>query len=223
MQRTPEEELITESMQVSDADAAFVLGKGGSTKMKIARVSGARLDLQDRDGRLDIFGNNTARTRAKDYVSTSSRTTKTKHFDDSPFLNFFSPMHAVVSRLFTLRTLLRISKSSLRFSSPVLCCAGYVLTQRTGPVYIDVNEVREDLSIVNVPEARLNNNLLLPTFSSPTTVFSSGGAYDSDGAKMSRGRWCSSSTSATNNTGLGWRCRPSSSNSPNNACRREPS
>jgi hypothetical protein len=24
--------------------------------MKIARVSGARLDLQDRDGRLDIFG-----------------------------------------------------------------------------------------------------------------------------------------------------------------------
>lgn len=65
--------------------------------MKIARVSGARLDLQDRDGRLDIFGTATARARAKDYV-------------------------------------------------------GYVLTQRTGPVFIDTTEKRDDLSIVNVPE-----------------------------------------------------------------------
>jgi hypothetical protein len=71
--------------------------QGGSTKMKIARVSGARLDLQDRDGRLDIFGTSLARSRAKDYV-------------------------------------------------------GYVLTQRTGPVFINTTDKRDDLSIVNVPE-----------------------------------------------------------------------
>eukprot|EP00740_Mantoniella_antarctica_P025896 CAMPEP_0198704430 /NCGR_PEP_ID=MMETSP1468-20131203/389898_1 /TAXON_ID=1461545 /ORGANISM="Mantoniella sp, Strain CCMP1436" /LENGTH=752 /DNA_ID=CAMNT_0044463243 /DNA_START=1405 /DNA_END=3665 /DNA_ORIENTATION=- len=92
-----DEATATESMTVGDADAAFVLGRGGSTKMKIARVSGARLDLQDRDGRLDIFGTSLARSRAKDYV-------------------------------------------------------GYVLTQRTGPVFINTTDKRDDLSIVNVPE-----------------------------------------------------------------------
>lgn len=68
--------------------------------MKIARVSGARLDLQDKDGRLNIFGTAAARQRAKDYV-------------------------------------------------------GYVLTQRTGPVYIDVKTKRDDLSIVSVPEVSI--------------------------------------------------------------------
>ena len=42
-------------------------------------------------------------------------------------------------------------------------CTGFVLTQRTGPVYIDLDEKRDDLSIVLVPEARLNNLATSPS------------------------------------------------------------
>ena len=35
-------------MEISNEDAAFVLGRGGGTKRKIERVSGARLDLEDK-------------------------------------------------------------------------------------------------------------------------------------------------------------------------------
>ena len=40
-----------ETIDVSDEDAAFVLGRCGSTKRKLARVSGARLELHDGKGR----------------------------------------------------------------------------------------------------------------------------------------------------------------------------
>ena len=47
---------------------------------------------------------------------------------------------------------------------------GYVLTQRTGPVFIDVTESREDLSIINVPEASTNRSTLFAFGSSSTTI-----------------------------------------------------
>lgn len=86
-----------EVLTISNEDAAFVLGRGGSTKRKIERVSGARLDLHERDLKLEIFGDTVERERANLYVQ-------------------------------------------------------LVLAQRVGPVYIDFNERRPDLSIVKVPE-----------------------------------------------------------------------
>lgn len=38
-----------ESITLKDADAAFILGKGGKTKEKIARVAGAHLSYIDND------------------------------------------------------------------------------------------------------------------------------------------------------------------------------
>jgi predicted RNA-binding protein Jag len=90
-------EYDTEVMDIEDADAAFVLGRSGSTKTKIAKVSGARLDLDENKHTLEIGGTPDARRRARDYI-------------------------------------------------------GYVLSQRTGDVYIDLNEQRDDLSVVTVPE-----------------------------------------------------------------------
>jgi hypothetical protein len=62
-----------ETIEVSEEDAAFVLGKGGFTKRKLARVSGARLELRDGGDRkgsstLEIAGDPDSRARAKDYV-----------------------------------------------------------------------------------------------------------------------------------------------------------
>ena len=93
-------------VKITDDDAAFVLGKGGATKRKIARVSGAKLEIHDlksagassgmEGAEIEITGTPAARQRAKDYI-------------------------------------------------------GYVLSQRTGPVYIDHTMRRDDLSIVMVP------------------------------------------------------------------------
>ena len=93
-------------MKITDDDAAFVLGKGGATKRKIARVSGAKLEIHDlksvgassemEGAEIEITGTPAARQRAKDYI-------------------------------------------------------GYVLSQRTGPVYIDHTMRGDDLSIVMVP------------------------------------------------------------------------
>ncbi|XXQ35231.1 K Homology domain-containing protein [Plasmodiophora brassicae] len=49
-------------------EVGFVLGKLGSTKRKIERVSGARLDLHERDHRLEIFGSEKERSRAAEYT-----------------------------------------------------------------------------------------------------------------------------------------------------------
>ena len=52
-------------------DAAFLLGAGGSTKRKVARAAGARLELDDdADGLhvLTVSGPDAARARAVDYV-----------------------------------------------------------------------------------------------------------------------------------------------------------
>jgi len=42
-----------ETIKLTDGDAAFLLGKGGKTKAKIARVSKADLELFERDLILD--------------------------------------------------------------------------------------------------------------------------------------------------------------------------
>jgi len=56
---------VTASMQISDEDAAFILGTAGKTKHKLGRVSGATLSL-DR-GELCIRGHKEAVDRAKSY------------------------------------------------------------------------------------------------------------------------------------------------------------
>ena len=55
-------------IKLTDADAAFILGKGGKTKEKIARVAGAMLDLPQRSMTLEITGPPEARKRAIMYV-----------------------------------------------------------------------------------------------------------------------------------------------------------
>ena len=60
-------------MTMGGEDAAFLLGAGGSTKRKVARAAGARLDLDDdkeTSGRhvLTVSGSDAARARAMDYV-----------------------------------------------------------------------------------------------------------------------------------------------------------
>jgi len=60
-------------LKISSDDAAFILGKEGKTKQKIARVSGADLDLFGqgegaREGTLEIRGTEAERRRAKKYV-----------------------------------------------------------------------------------------------------------------------------------------------------------
>eukprot|EP00854_Cymbomonas_tetramitiformis_P011146 gene11146-13168_t len=59
-----------ETLNVSDSDAAFILGKGGKTKEKIARVSGAKLDMNEHQGqsRLDIRGSRLQRRKTMKYV-----------------------------------------------------------------------------------------------------------------------------------------------------------
>ena len=55
-------------IKLTDADAAFILGKGGKTKQKIARVSGAGLELPARSLTLEITGSDEERRLAKKYV-----------------------------------------------------------------------------------------------------------------------------------------------------------
>merc|ERR1719230_1143284 len=56
-----------DTLKLTDGDAAFLLGKGGKTKAKIARVSGADLELFERDLVLEIKGNKKQRAAAKKY------------------------------------------------------------------------------------------------------------------------------------------------------------
>ena len=45
-----------ETIKLTDGDAAFILGKGGKTKHKIATVAGADIELFERDLTLEIRG-----------------------------------------------------------------------------------------------------------------------------------------------------------------------
>ena len=86
-----------EVMDVDSNDAAFILGRGGQTKQKISRVSGADLDLNERDNKITIYGTRRQRKAARDYI-------------------------------------------------------GYIMMQRTGEVHIDLEEDRDDITVVKVPE-----------------------------------------------------------------------
>ncbi len=55
-------------LKISNDDAAFVLGRNGKTKEKIARVSGAKIDLFEHSLTLEIRGNDAERKRARKYV-----------------------------------------------------------------------------------------------------------------------------------------------------------
>jgi len=55
-------------LKITNDDAAFVLGKNGKTKEKIARVSGADIDLFEQSLTLEIRGSDDARARAKKYI-----------------------------------------------------------------------------------------------------------------------------------------------------------
>ena len=54
-----------ETIKITDADAAFVCGKGGRTKEKIASVAGAEIELFERDLVLEIRGSKLQRRRGK--------------------------------------------------------------------------------------------------------------------------------------------------------------
>eukprot|EP00911_Craspedida_sp_UC1_P001101 UC1_evm1s825 len=56
------------TMQLEGPEVAFVLGRNGVTKNKIARAAGARLDMND-DGVLVIHGSESVKERAREYVS----------------------------------------------------------------------------------------------------------------------------------------------------------
>eukprot|EP00756_Hemistasia_phaeocysticola_P017356 Hpha_TRINITY_DN15533_c3_g3::TRINITY_DN15533_c3_g3_i1::g.105241::m.105241 len=57
----------SERIKVGDDDAAFILGRGGKTKEKLARVSGAELELHN-DQTLEIYGTDLQRRKARKYV-----------------------------------------------------------------------------------------------------------------------------------------------------------
>jgi len=57
-----------DTMKITDDDAAFILGKGGKTKMKIARVSQAEVELYERDLVLEFRGSEKQRRHAKRYA-----------------------------------------------------------------------------------------------------------------------------------------------------------
>ena len=57
-----------ETVDLTTEDCAFVCGRGGSTKMKLARVSGASLELSERDLKMYIEGSPEAVSRARDYI-----------------------------------------------------------------------------------------------------------------------------------------------------------
>lgn len=61
------EDYGVDTLKITDDDAAFVLGKGGKTKEKIARVSQAEIELFERDLILEIRGTKVQRRRAKKY------------------------------------------------------------------------------------------------------------------------------------------------------------
>ncbi|KEP62404.1 UNVERIFIED_CONTAM: hypothetical protein HHA_209210 [Hammondia hammondi] len=55
-------------IKVTNEDAAFIIGRGGSTKKKIAGVSGCRVELEDNGLRLDVTGTEEQRERALLYI-----------------------------------------------------------------------------------------------------------------------------------------------------------
>jgi len=97
--RKPEDYGV-DTLKISDDDAAFILGKGGKTKEKIARVSEAEIELFERDLILEIRGSKLQRRRAKKYAEgvMAQRTgpvTITDDYDDGDLTMLTVPQEAV--------------------------------------------------------------------------------------------------------------------------------
>mmetsp|Transcript_31359 Transcript_31359/g.70604 ORF Transcript_31359/g.70604 Transcript_31359/m.70604 type:complete len:589 (+) Transcript_31359:72-1838(+) len=89
-----------DTMKITDDDAAFILGKGGKTKEKIARVSCAEIELFERDLVLEIRGSKKQRRRAKKYAEgvMAQRTgpvTVDENYDDGDLTMLRVPQEAV--------------------------------------------------------------------------------------------------------------------------------
>jgi hypothetical protein len=89
-----------DTMKITDDDAAFVLGKGGKTKEKVARVSEAEIELFERDLILEIRGSKLQRRKAKKYAEgvMAQRTgpvSITDDYDDGDLTMLQVPQEAV--------------------------------------------------------------------------------------------------------------------------------
>jgi len=98
--RKKPEDYGVDTMKISDDDAAFILGKGGKTKEKICRVSGAEIELFERDLILEVRGSKVQRRRAKKYAEgvMAQRTgpvTVTEDYDDGDLTMLLVPQEAV--------------------------------------------------------------------------------------------------------------------------------
>ena len=60
---------VTLTMDLENDDAAFILGRGGATKRKIARVSGADIDLDEKSLVVTMAGTRDQCEKAGDYIS----------------------------------------------------------------------------------------------------------------------------------------------------------
>ena len=57
-----------DTVECDAEDAAFILGKGGTTKQKISRVSGADIELDEKANLITVMGTAKQRRTAKDYI-----------------------------------------------------------------------------------------------------------------------------------------------------------
>lgn len=64
----PHVEVQTETLNIEEDDAAFILGKGGKTKGKIERVSGAQIELIEEGPVLEVTGTDKQRVAAFRYI-----------------------------------------------------------------------------------------------------------------------------------------------------------
>mmetsp|Transcript_41639 Transcript_41639/g.89389 ORF Transcript_41639/g.89389 Transcript_41639/m.89389 type:complete len:635 (+) Transcript_41639:50-1954(+) len=89
-----------DTIKITDDDAAFILGKGGRTKEKIAKVANAEIELFERDLTLEIRGSKLQRRRAKKYAEgvMAQRTgpvSITEDYDDDDLTLLLVPQEAV--------------------------------------------------------------------------------------------------------------------------------
>lgn len=86
-------------MKITDDDAAFILGKGGKTKEKIARVAGAEIELFERDLVLEFRGSALQRRKAKKYsegvmAQRTGPVTVSESYDDGDLTMLMVPQEA---------------------------------------------------------------------------------------------------------------------------------
>ncbi|CAJ1329153.1 unnamed protein product [Effrenium voratum] len=99
-QKRPEDDYGVDTLKITDDDAAFILGKGGKTKEKIAKVAEAEIELFERDLILEIRGSKMQRKRAKKYCEgvMAQRTgpvSVTDDYDDDDLTLLQVPQEAV--------------------------------------------------------------------------------------------------------------------------------